>query len=225
MKYLMPPDLVIFDCDGVVLDSEIVACRVEAELFADAGFPITVEHIVRHYVGKSYASMVAEVEAEFGRPPPPDFEARHEAATLARFAIELEAMPGIVAVLDRLTRARTRTGIASSSSLARLHASLGKVGLWERFAPHVYSAEQVRHGKPAPGLFLLAAERLCAPPARAVVIEDSPTGVKGALAAGMTAIGFVGGGHCGPDHARKLTDAGATAVIEHLDALPALLVL
>jgi HAD superfamily hydrolase (TIGR01509 family) len=223
MTALARPDLVIFDCDGVVLDSEVVACRVEAEMFTRAGYPMTAEDVAGRFIGRSVASVLVEVAAEFGRAPPPDFAERLLAETLARFGAELEAMPGIAAALDRLDTAGIKFAIASSSTQARLRAGLGQVGLWPRFAPHVYSAEQVARGKPAPDLFLLAADRLGVAPRRALVIEDSPLGIQGALAAGMTVVGFAGGGHCRPDHGAMLATAGTVAVIQHMDELPALI--
>jgi len=129
-------------------------------------------------------------------------------------------MPDLVPLLDRLA---VPACVASSSDPERLRISLGAVGLYDRFHPHIYSAVQVARGKPAPDLFLLAAERLGVAPAACVVIEDSPAGVAAGLAAGMAVVGFTGGGHCGPDHGRSLRAAGAGEVVPSMADLQGLL--
>ncbi len=216
----MTYDLVIFDCDGVLIDSELLACRVDAEVFTEGGFPITAEEIARRFVGRSASQMFAEIGAGFGRPLPISLRAELKARLNAALAEEAEAMPGTQALLDRLA---VPACVASSSDPARLEVSLGRAGLFERFHPHIYSAVQVEHGKPAPDLFLYAAARLGAAPAASVVIEDSPAGIAAGVAAGMTVIGFTGGGHCGPDHDRTLRAAGAGEVVSSMADLQGLL--
>lgn len=213
-------DLVIFDCDGVLIDSELLACRVDAEVLTEGGFPITAEEIARRFVGRSAIQMFAEIEAGFGRPLPVSLRAELKARLNAALAEEVEAMPGIRDLLDRLSAPAC---VASSSDPARLEVSLGRAGLYDRFHPHIYSAVQVERGKPAPDLFLHAAERLGAAPAACVVIEDSPPGIVAGIAAGMTVIGFAGGGHCGPDHAATLRAAGAGRVVSSMADLQGLL--
>ena len=215
-----PHDLVIFDCDGVLIDSEALVCRVDAEIFTAQGFPITAAEIARRFVGRSAADMFGEIEADFGRPLPDTL--RDELRTRVNEALvrEVEAMPGLFALLDRL---RTPACVASSSEPERLRASLGAAGLYDRFHPHVYSAVEVPRGKPAPDLFLHAARRLGAAPAGCVVVEDSPAGVKAGRAAGMAVIGFTGGGHCGPDQEQKLRAAGAGRVVPSMAELQGLL--
>ena len=216
----MTQDLIIFDCDGVLIDSEVLACRIDAEVFTAGGFPITEEEIARRFVGRSAAQMFAEIEAGFGRPLPVSLRAEVKERLNAALASEVEAMPGVHVLLDRLTLPAC---VASSSDPARLEVSLGRAGLYDRFHPHIYSAVQVEHGKPAPDLFLYAAESLGAAVESCVVIEDSPAGVAAGIAAGMTVIGFTGGGHCGPDHAATLRAAGAGEVVQSMADLQGLL--
>lgn len=213
-------ELVIFDCDGVLIDSEMLVCRVDSEIFTAHGFPITAAEIARRFIGRSAAHMFGEIEQDFGRPLPE--AARQEVKTRVNAALarEVEALPGLVPLLDRL---QVPSCVASSSDPERLQASLGAAGLYDRFHPHVYSAVQVPRGKPAPDLFLHAAAQLGVAPEGCVVIEDSLAGVAAGLAAGMTVIGFTGGGHCGPDHAETLRAAGASLVVPSMAALQALL--
>ncbi len=218
-----PPHALIFDCDGVLIDSERIAAAIDARELTAHGFPITAEILAHRFSGVAYQDMYRALEAEAGRPLPDGYAERTHALVLA--ACEAEgarlAMPGIHALLDAL--APYRKGVASSSAPAWLQRTLGATGLWPRFAPHVYSAVAVRHGKPAPDLFRLAARELGASPADCIVIEDSIAGVQAAAAAGMTAIGFCGGGHCAPGHAARLRAAGArTAVADMAELLSAL---
>ena len=213
-------DLVIFDCDGVLIDSELLTIGVEVALLAEAGISITGDEIIERYVGISMAAMIADLEARFDRPLGDDFAVRHASRVKTVFENGLRAMPGIGEVLDRLPG---KICVASSSSPERLRHTLGIAGLYERFHPHVSSATMVARGKPAPDLFLLAAERMDAAPRRCVVIEDSRPGIEAAVAAGMTAIGFTGGSHCRNGHGARLVAAGAAAVVEAMpEMLPAL---
>jgi HAD superfamily hydrolase (TIGR01509 family) len=214
------PDLVIFDCDGVLIDSELIGVRVEAAELARIGIEVAESEILTRYVGMSAAAMFRALETEHGRALPEDFGALLQARIDAAFERELQAIPGIHETLDRLQAAIC---VASSSTLARLRHSLGLTGLYARFAPNVFSAEQVANGKPAPDLFLHAAARMGCPPARCLVIEDSISGVRGAVAAGMRVWGFIGGGHCANGHDGRLRDAGAETVFGHMADLPALL--
>jgi len=213
-------DLVIFDCDGVLIDSELLTIGVEVALLAEAGIAITGDEVIERYVGTSMKSMIADLEARFGCSLGDDFAARHALRVNKVFERELQAMPGIVEVLSGL---RGKICVASSSSLERLRHTLGIAGLYNRFHPHIFSATMVARGKPAPDLFLHAAERMRAAPSRCVVIEDSVPGVTAAVAAGMTAIGFVGGSHCREGHAARLGAGGAAMVIETMsEMLPAI---
>jgi HAD superfamily hydrolase (TIGR01509 family) len=214
---------VIFDCDGVLIDSERIACRVDAAELAAHGIPVTADILASRFIGMMGRDTYPLLEAEYGVRLPADYIERIE--TLVRAACAAEgaalAMPGIHALLDGL--AGRRLAVASSSSPDGLRRNLGQAGLWQRFAPHVYSAVEVARGKPAPDLFLHAAARLGAAPADCVVIEDSVPGVQAARAAGMLVLGFCGGGHCRPGHDRRLLAAGAAAVFDHMDELAAAL--
>jgi len=204
-------DLVIFDCDGVLIDSETLAIRIEVELLAKFGIAITGDEIVERYCGLSMKAMLADLEARFDRPLGDEFSAVHAERFAALCETELAAMTGVVEILDALT---AKTCVASSSSPERLRRTLGLTGLYQRFDPHIFSATMVANGKPAPDLFLLAAERMGAVPAECAVIEDSLPGISAAVAAGMTAIGFCGGGHCARDHGDRLRGAGAAVTVE-----------
>jgi len=209
-------DLLIFDCDGVLIDSEPIAIRADVACFAEHGFAVSAAQIRERYVGTSVTSMLADVEARHGRRLPDDFAETLRRRIAATFETELEAMPGIVDLLDAL---QPRSCVASSSAPERLRHALALVGLLARFDPHVFSATQVARGKPAPDLFLFAARQMDVAPHRCVVIEDSLAGVAAAKAAGMVAIGFCGGGHCGSGHAASLSAAGADITFDHMDDL------
>jgi HAD superfamily hydrolase (TIGR01509 family) len=209
-------DLVIFDCDGVLIDSELLTIRVEVALLAEFGITITAEEIIERYCGISMTAMVADLEARFGCTLGNEFHSSHATRFAAICETDLLAIAGVEAVLDGIPG---KTCIASSSSPDRLRHTLGLVGLYQRFDPHIFSATMVARGKPAPDLFLYAAERMTADPACCVVVEDSLPGVTAAVAAGMTAIGFVGGGHCSASRADQLRSAGAAAVIGRMPEL------
>ncbi|MCO5132571.1 MAG: HAD-IA family hydrolase [Xanthobacteraceae bacterium] len=212
----MPLDLIIFDCDGVLVDSEVISCRVHAEQLTRAGYPITAEEVFSRFLGRSAQAAHQEVEAELGRRLPDDFDARLKAALFQEFAASLRAVPHVAETLAAIT---VPVCVASSGAPDKIAASLTRTGLLPRFAPHVFSAAQVARGKPAPDLFLFAADRMGAEPGRCLVIEDSVPGVTAARAAGMTAIGFCGGGHCGHGHAATLIAAGARAGFDDMRQL------
>lgn len=209
-------DLIIFDCDGVLLDSEALACRIDSEVLTATGFPITAEEIAERFVGRSSTHMFAELESSFGRRVPPEVQRELRTRVIAALVEEAPAMPGAAAVLDRFTAMRC---VASSSDPDRLKASLSAAGLYTCFKPNVFSAVEVPRGKPAPDLFLHAADRMGVPSQSCLVVEDSPTGVAAGVAAGMTVVGFTGGGHCGPNHAERLREAGAGTIATSMNDL------
>ena len=209
-------DLVIFDCDGVLIDSEMLTIDVEVALLAEAGITISGEEIIDRYVGLSMKAMVADVEARFGCPLGDEFVSRHSLRVNEVFERDLRAMPGVVDLLDGLS---ARVCVASSSSPERLRRTLGIARLYDRFHPHIFSSALVERGKPAPDLFLHAAQRMNATPSRCVVIEDSVPGIVAAAAAGMTAIGFTGGSHCRDGHAARLGANGAMTVVGSMTEL------
>ena len=184
-----PIELVIFDCDGVLVDSERLAVRVEARLLTDLGWPITEAEVLDRFVGRSDADMLAEIEATLGRAVP-DWTERYQHDLHAAFHDELVAVPGVADAIDALVVASC---VASSGTHDKMRLTLGLTGLHDRFEGRIYSATQVDRGKPAPDLFLFAASQMGVDPARCVVIEDSRSGVAAARAAGMRSLGFAGG--------------------------------
>ena len=212
-------DLVIFDCDGVLIDSELLACRAVTACLAEDGIAVSADEIMERYTGINWAEMVAGLEKRHGRMSA-DFADRHRRRLWPLMEAELTAIPGVTAVLDAL---ECKVCVASSGRPERLRHALSLVGLFERFHPNIFSATEVARGKPAPDLFFHAANRMGVLPNRCVVIEDSVPGVAAAIAAGMTAIGFTGGAHCRPGHDWRLAAEGAAPVIERMAQLvPAL---
>ncbi len=210
-------DLVVFDCDGVLVDSEVLVMDVEAAMLSDAGFPVSTDEIADNYIGLSYQTMMAELAARFGRPVPDELSQQIQQAALDRFPDHLQPVSGMNTLLADSDRRRC---VASSSDVARIELSLQVTGLAEHFAPGtVFSAQMVERGKPAPDLFLLAASSLGTDPGACLVIEDSPAGVTAAKAAGMEVVGLVAGGHARPHLGRRLLDAGAGRVFERVDQL------
>lgn len=214
----VPFDLVIFDCDGVLIDSEMLSVRADIECLAEHGIELSADEILERYIGISLAAMLSDLETRFGRQLPRF--ADHHTRLRALFEAELQPIAGIAAVLDAL---RCRSCVASSSTPERLMHALSLVGLYDRFHPNIFSATEVARGKPAPDLFLYAAERMAVSPPRCVVVEDSVPGVSAAVAAGMTAIGFTGGSHCRPGLDSRLHAAGAAVVIETMAQFPPIL--
>jgi HAD superfamily hydrolase (TIGR01509 family) len=208
-------DLVIFDCDGVLVDSERIAVKVDVEMMAQLGWHLTEEEAVETFVGVSDASFRKIIEAKIGRKLPDDWEAKTQPLYRARLAAELQPVDGIVEALDRIT---FPTCVASSGTHDKMRFTLGHTGLYERFAGRIFSATQVAHGKPAPDLFLFAAEQLGASPAQCVVVEDSAFGVAAARAAGMHVLAYAGG----VTSAKKL-DGPGTTIFHDMRDLPDLL--
>ncbi len=208
--------LLIFDCDGVLVDSEMLSCRVDAELLTELGLPYTVDEILRDFVGVSLKDQIARIKAERDFTLPADFAERLNTTLYKRFETELQPIDGVREAILALPYPRC---VASSSVLERIALSLRVTGLADLF-DHLFSSTQVPRGKPAPDLFLHAARQMNADPRDCLVIEDSPAGVQAALAAGMKVIGFIGGEHCGPSHAQKLIQVGATTLIERMAELP-----
>ncbi|MDB5099393.1 MAG: haloacid dehalogenase [Cyanobacteria bacterium RYN_339] len=213
----MPPKAILFDCDGVLIDSEVLACGVQVRLLAEAGVDVTLERYMAAFIGRPNSEVLAEL-AVAGLPA--DFRERAAAETARVFERELRAMAGAAVVLAGLA---LPIAVASTSRPERLAHSLGLTGLLGYFGRHVYSATMVARGKPAPDLFLLAARELGVAPADCWVVEDSLVGVQAAVAAGMTPIGFLGGSHVRAGHGDRLIAAGAVAVVSSFEGIPSLL--
>jgi HAD superfamily hydrolase (TIGR01509 family) len=199
--------LVIFDCDGVLVDSEVLSTQAIRDLLRANGIEVTAE-MVAGCIGMKQADIMARLSAETGRPISASVNADLWPMTQSLFQQRLTCTTGIKELLAALPY---RCCVASSSSHERIAFSLALTGLDVYFErDRIFSSSDVARGKPAPDLFLHAAERMGTPPAQCVVIEDSRFGIMGAVAAGMTAIGFTGGSHSGPEMARALAEHGAT---------------
>jgi HAD superfamily hydrolase (TIGR01509 family) len=214
-------DLIIFDCDGVLVDSEVISCRVHADVLTRHGYPITAEEVHRRFLGRTAHDAAVEIERELGRPLGNSYDLERRTTLLAALADTVEAIPHLHDALDAID---ARICVASSAAHDKILTTLSRTGLYQRFAPNIFSGTQVSHGKPAPDLFLFAAGQMAALPRRCVVIEDSVPGVTGALAAGMTVLGFHGGSHCRPGDGATLRAAGAAVTFDDMRQLPDLLV-
>ena len=218
----MRPEIVIFDCDGVLIDSEWLCARVDAEAFAAAGFDIPIETIFDRFTGMTSRETFEIIEAEHGCSMPDRF---HDDANARRddlFARELAAIAGAAEAVAALEGAGILTCVASSSSHKRLRRTLGLTGLLPALDGCIYSAQDVPRGKPEPDVFLHAAVSMGVVPKRCLVIEDSVHGVTAGVAAGMAVWGFLGGQHIRAGHAARLRAAGAVHLFEDLGSLPVL---
>jgi HAD superfamily hydrolase (TIGR01509 family) len=204
-----PIDLIIFDCDGVLVDSEVLSSRAMQAVLRAQGIEVSLDTIAG-CVGMKQADILARIERETGHVIGPSVGTDLWPATRVLFGEHLSATTGLTAFLDATS---TRRCVASSSSHERIAFSLSVTEIAPYFEPDaIFSSSDVTRGKPAPDLFLHAAARMGVAPERCVVIEDSPFGVMGAVAAGMTAIGFTGGSHSGPVIGATLMAAGAVAI-------------
>ena len=213
-------DLVIFDCDGVLVDSEVISCRAHAETLTRHGYPITPNQVLHRFLGVSDREARLMVETELGRRLPDDFEAEVKQQTLAFYTEDLKAIAHVGEAIAAIDLPKC---VASSGTPEKIHHGLSSAGLYERLAPHIFSALQVEHGKPAPDLFLFAAGQMKAAPGRCIVIEDSVPGITAARAAGMRVLGFHGGSHCTREHAARLRAAGAHHTFDDMRQLPGLI--
>ncbi|MBV8753229.1 MAG: HAD-IA family hydrolase [Hyphomicrobiales bacterium] len=211
--------LIIFDCDGVLVDSEGIKSEVVARHLGNLGIAITGKTLIERFSGVPDREMYQALSIETGVAIPPEHVAEAFALKISHCGAKGEALaiPGIHECLDALAEASVC--VASSASPNMLEQMLRQARLWDRFAPNIFSAHEVKRGKPAPDLFLLAAARMAVLPAHCLIVEDSVAGVTAAKAAAMTAIGFAGGCHCGPDHADKLRHAGARTVFMEMASL------
>ncbi len=216
----MPLKLIIFDCDGVLIDSEIIACRITAEELTRHGFLFTQEEIAERFLGIPSAPMYATIEKEVGRTVPDDLRSRVRSRIRQLVADELEAVPGVHETLDKISH---DVCVASSSGLDYLKIALSRVVLYDRLSPHIFSAQQVARGKPAPDLFLYAAREMGVANEDCLVIEDSIAGVTAGLTAGMRVIGFAGGSHCLRGHGDRLCAHGAERTIDVMTDLPGII--
>lgn len=211
-------DGVIFDCDGVLVDSEPLTNRLLATMLGELGHPVSVETAHRMFVGRSLADDMVEIEKLTGRPLPRGWQAEYLERRNALLAAEIVAVPGVEAVLARLAHAGVPVAVASGAERAKMAITLGATGLDRYLGGRVFGADQVARAKPAPDVYLLAMRETGLNPSRTVVIEDTPTGTRAGVAAGATVLGF-----CERNDPRGLLDAGAAAVFAAMVELPRLL--
>jgi HAD superfamily hydrolase (TIGR01509 family) len=212
-----PFELVIFDCDGVLVDSERLAVRVESDYLSELGWPLSQEEIVERFMGGTDQYMDDAIQAQLGDRLPADWKEEFRRRYREAYRAGLVPVDGVLEALDQI-EATTPTCVASSGSHDKLRFTLGLTGLYRRFEGRVFSGYEVANGKPAPDLFLHAAARMGAAPARCAVVEDSRFGVMAARAAGMHAFGYAGG-LTGPER----LEGPRTVVFEDMRALPRLL--
>jgi HAD superfamily hydrolase (TIGR01509 family) len=213
-------ELVIFDCDGVLVDSEVISCRAHAETLARHGYPITAEQVLERFLGVSDREARLIIESEISRKLPDDFESQVKQATLRFYAGDLQAISHVGEAVAAIDLPKC---VASSGTPEKIHHGLTCAGLYDLLAPNIFSATQVRNGKPAPDLFLYAAAQMGMSPERCLVVEDSIPGIAGALAAGMTVLGFHGGSHCRPGYGERLRAAGAATTFDDMRQLAGLI--
>ena len=224
----MELELVIFDCDGVLVDSEPIAARVLADAVSEVGWKLSPADVDTLFRGKSLRDCIIAIEKHLGAPLPAEFLPALERRTREEFSLALTAVPGVDAAIDRIVKAGLRVCVASSGSHDKMRFTLGHTHLLRWFDGVLFSASEVDHGKPAPDLFLHAARSMHVDPARAVVIEDSLPGVTGARAAGMRVLGFASGAPHAAEtlhasHAGEDLAAQGAEVFHDMQKLPELL--
>jgi HAD superfamily hydrolase (TIGR01509 family) len=207
--------LVIFDCDGVLVDSEVITCRVFTQMLNELGIAASTAEVFDQFVGKTMPQCLERVEAMLGHAVPENFVEQSHQRTAAALQLELKAVPGIVPVLDSIELPYC---VASNGSHTKMQTTLGLTGLLDRFSNKRFSVSDVARGKPFPDLFLYAASQFGVAPGACVVIEDTATGVTAGVAAGMTVFGY-----SARTPARRLRDAGAHRTFKRMsDLLPML---
>jgi len=215
---------ILWDCDGVLIDSELLACKVAADCYTRAGYSLTALEYIERFFGKNRAQIAAIIRQETGEDLAAAIDwTQVDAARRTLFEAQLEPVAGVTHLLQQASARKFLMAVASGSGLGRLEHSLKLTGLWDILAPHIYSTEQVARGKPAPDIYLFAAGKLGVSPSRCLVIEDSQHGTHAGTAAGMTVFGFTGASHCSPDLGASLQEAGADAVFSDMLSLQAAL--
>ena len=213
--------LLIFDCDGVVIDSTILHTEAEAECFRKLGIPLTQNQFKGRFAGVSDADMFRALETEADIKLPADMKSRLDQEKRALFAKKLKVMPGLQGILEDIRN--IPSCVASGSSVDMLNYTLTLTNLISFFSPRIFSADMVARGKPFPDLFLYVAARMGVRPEDSIIIEDSRAGVQAGKAAGSKVIGFFGGSHCDEHHVDMLREAGADYTLSSMSNLPGLL--
>ncbi|WP_394781168.1 HAD family hydrolase [Undibacterium sp.] len=210
-------DLVAFDCDGVLVDSEPITIRILADLLNELGWEISYEETMHTFVGRSVRDEIAIIEAQIGGPLPPDFMADFIKRRDRGLTESITPIPGIADAIRQLQESNMPFCVATGADRAKMHITLGRTGLLPHFEGKMFSGMEVARTKPAPDVYLLAAQTMGVDPARCVVIEDTATGVAAGVAAGMTVYGFAA-----IADPRLLLAAGATCVFKDMQSLPGL---
>jgi HAD superfamily hydrolase (TIGR01509 family) len=208
-------DLLIFDCDGVLVDSERITNTVFAEMLNELGLPVTLEDMFEKFVGNSMQRCLEIIEMMIGTTPPADFESHYRQRTTLALQKQLEPVRGIREALDQL---HLPYCVASSGDHTKMKTTLGITGLLPYFEGKLFSVTEVERGKPFPDVYLYAAQKMSAEPSRCLVIEDTPLGVQGGVSAGMTVFGYAE-----LMSAERLRQAGAHFVFEDMSQLPTLI--
>lgn len=211
---------IIFDCDGVLVDSEFVASQVSLRMIEPYGVRMTLQDYARLFAGKVEEDIIGVIKKEYNIDLPKDYVPKLKLAIEKALDNELQPIPGVKETLSNIQK---KMGVASNSRLVRVIHSLKIAGISNIFEKNLFAAEMVARPKPYPDLYLLAAEKLNASPNECLVIEDSETGVTAATAAGMQVIGFLGGSHIYEGHGQKLMKAGAFTNVHNMEELDALL--
>lgn len=215
----MTPRHIIFDCDGVLVDSEPISMRADVEILKQHGFTISERDAHERFVGKTFQAMLDDIAANDGVTFPPGLSAQKNRMMEDLYQTELRIVPGIIDVLNHLKGKGIGMSIGSNSPSARIELALKLMGIASYFSA-ITSVGDVAQGKPAPDIFLRAAERAGMPPADCLVVEDSTTGVTAAVAAKMRTLGFVGTHHEPDRQAGALKKLGAFAILKRMDGLP-----
>lgn len=205
--------MIIFDCDGVLVDSEAIYCQVDAEALTGLGVPATAAMVSEQYAGVAHPVAWQQMARQFQLDLPDDWYEHISSECERRFNNELKAVPGAVDTVAALKEAGYSLCVASSSELLELTRKLSRTGLDQYLSPHIFSVSQVKRAKPAPDIFLYAAQQMGVMKKDIVVVEDSVSGVTAARQAGMNVIGFVGGGHAWPGLSETLVEAGASTAV------------
>jgi HAD superfamily hydrolase (TIGR01509 family) len=211
---------IIFDNDGVLIDSEHISMRIDQRLLAECGVVMSHAELTRRFVGKTFRAMIAEMETERGMTFPADLESRKDVLMIEAYRRDLQAVPGVIPALERIKLPKS---VASNGPRDRIDVAFGITGLAKYFEGRISTFEEVRAGKPAPDVYLLAARRAGVAPEECLVVEDSPTGVAAAHAAGCRVLGFTGTAIDKEMHAAKLRAAGAFAVFDDMTELHVLI--
>jgi HAD superfamily hydrolase (TIGR01509 family) len=208
-------ELVIFDCDGVLVDSERITNQVFADMLNEIGLPVTLEDMFQQFVGRSMSQCLDLITEMLGAHPPEDFVGNYRRRTTSALLSKLTAVPRIENALDQI---RVRYCVASSGDHDKMRTTLGMTGLLPRFEGKLYSVTEVEKGKPHPDVFLYAAQKQAVAPSSCIVVEDTPTGVKAGIAAGMTVYGYAA-----LTPASRLIEAGAHGTFTDMALLPSLI--